>query len=83
MADKLLACFEYCERRGYAVREPFWIADSHDLWDDLVKLVWAGYADVIVCYDRSGPPPDRIPRIEYATDAPPAERGRRLRRLAR
>lgn len=80
-----MACYQYCERQGYEVREPFWIADTRDAleqWDDLAKMVRSGYADVVVCYDHDDPPPDRVPRIEFATDAP-AARGRRLRRLSR
>jgi hypothetical protein len=83
-SDSTLAdCNTYCANRDYAVAGV--VVDPEGLrWTDALQLVQAGRAEVIVVHGPADPPPERIPRIEVATDAPAVRRGqRRVRRLAR
>lgn len=71
-------CHDYAERKGYKV------VSIVRAWDDLVRMVRAGAAGVVVAGRREHLPRNRIPRIEFAIDpdqvaAQPPEQRRPVR----
>lgn len=70
---RLAACWDHCHRRGHH------IVAVVTTWEEAAKLVLAGHADIIVVHSPAELPPDRVPRVEVAGQAPSsAGRARRL-----
>lgn len=60
------ACVEYCSRRGYRVVAR--VVDGPGRWDEVVNMLKAGEAELVVVASSMHLPPDRMPRIESVTE---------------
>lgn len=59
------ACAEHATKRGYKV------VSIVKAWDDVIKMIRAGQATVVVVGRRDHLPRNRTPRLEFVTDSEP------------
>jgi hypothetical protein len=77
-AKWLPRCLVHCNRRDYHV---IGIVQSPAGWQSVHEMMAGGEADVVVVGRFGQLPPDRMPRIEEATDAGQPPTGRRPRTI--
>lgn len=75
----LKVCGEFADRKGYKV------VSIVKAWDDVVRMVHAGQATIVVVGRRDHLPENRMPRMEVVTETEPQlppEQRRPVRRSA-
>lgn len=78
-ARRSAECWQHCHHHGYQVAATIVGDITH--WPDVMDLLAADTAQVIVIHDWDDLPVARLPRVEVATEAPLS--ARRVRRLPR